>query len=103
VLRSGVERMARSQALVGRPHDTLKLEELGQEARSPIVDLGRIRRHYIAVSLVLRSEKPYQHSLFGCVLVSIIQSELAMTAFLLQVTSCCSKPHSGSLTLCENR
>jgi hypothetical protein len=33
--------------LVGRPHNLLKLDELGEEARSAVVDLRGVLRHYV--------------------------------------------------------
>lgn len=105
VLRSRIVRVPVGQTGIGRPHDRLELSELPEEARSAVVDLFRFSALFcdprrVSQPIVCQTRG---HPRVLCVDVSMNHSELAMVGFLLHVTSCCSKPQSGSLTLCEKR
>ena len=89
------------EASICGPHHLLQFPELGEETRKLVVDLRRVLGHY--KTSVYADIHQVGHIHFEWKLVSMYHNEFARTACLLHVTSCCSQPHSGSLTLCENR
>lgn len=107
--RPRIVRMPVRQTGVCVPHDGLKLKELGKEARLDVVDLLGRERHCESASkkgISQRQAGSLEWMLgarSGCVLVSMYHRLLSSVGFLLHVTSCCSKPQSGSLILCEKR
>lgn len=88
-IRSRVIRMTISKASIRSPHNLLQLPELGKEARNTVVDLWRVVGNYLTSASAFEKQKR-NNVRFEFDAVSINHNELSLTAFLLQVTSCCS-------------
>ena len=116
MLGSRIVRMSIGETSIRMPHHRLEFEELIKEARLHVVDLLCVEGYYMTYQPfipLLRPPKPTlsvlvgldvpQRILPGWVFVARHLIILSIHYRSYRPTSCCSKPHSGSLTLCENK
>jgi len=103
------------QSGIGPPHDTLQFPELGKEAWSLVVDFGCVecdctlarsasfKNSELTLSMIIGLDVPQRVIISGVLVACNLIVSFTPRTRWIELTSCCSNPHSGSLTLCENR
>ena len=103
------------QSGISPPHNSLQFPEFGKETGSFVIDFRRIEwywisagskedvRAYVGHGYWSRCTTTSCHKLGSCYKLPDHQLASLVITRMRKLTSCCSNPHSGNLTLCENR